>query len=393
MRRVKKGFMACCCISLLFIAGCWDLADIEDTGLVVGVGIDNQEDSMQNHLTPKFTLQFVVPKVLAGEQGGGGTQEEPFRSLTIDEASLFEGAREASTASSRIPNYSHLKVLVISKEIAKAINLSQLMNFFFRDHEMRRTVHVLISEKKASEILSIKGVKDPIPALKLFYITENMKIKTAKMAPKISLGDFSANMSANSSFMVQKVQVLKSGVQIIGAAVIGGKTKKMIGELNEDETFGINCITGEATEGAITSVNEEKDQIISYEIQSLKSSIKPKVKGEDILYTVSINADGRLAEDWIPNSNAFDEEFIQNAEKQIEKELTRLIEVGLTKTQKELKVDVAGFGESLRIHEPKVWKKVKKDWEPRFSEATIDINVKVNIREFQIQGRKNNKSE
>lgn len=70
----------------------------------------------------------------------------------------------------------------------------------------------------------------------------------------------------------------------------------------------------------------------------------------------------------------------------------RLMEAGLTKTQKELKVDVAGFGESLRINQPKAWKKVKGNWEERFPEASININVKVNIKQFQTQGRKMNKS-
>ncbi|URT70330.1 Ger(x)C family spore germination protein [Cytobacillus firmus] len=391
MRRIKKSILICCCISILFMGGCWDRVDIEDIGLACGVGVDYQESSAK-HITPEFTIQTVVPKVLAGENGGGGSQAEPFQNLTIDESSLFEAGREASTATSRSPNYSHLKVLVISKEAAQSINLLQLLNFFFRDHEIRRTVHVLISEERASEILSIKGTKDPVPALKLLSITENMKTKTAKMPPKLSLGDFSEKMSASSSFLVQKVQKFKGGVQIIGAAVIKGNTQKMIGELNEDETFGINCITGEAKAGAVTGVDKETDKIITYEIDQLKSSIRPKVNGEDISYTVNINTEGRLSEDWIPNSDAFNEKFIRDAEKTIEKEFMRLMEAGLTKTQKELKVDVAGFGESLRINQPKVWKKVKGNWEERFPEASININVKVNIKQFQTQGRKMNKS-
>lgn len=385
--------MICSCIPILFTAGCWDRIDIEDMGLAVGVGVDYQENSTKDRVTPEFTIQFVVPKAVAGEDGGGGTQEQPFHNLTIDETSLFEGGRKAATVTSRSPNYAHLKVLVVGKEAAQSINLLQLLNFFFRDHEIRRTVHILISEEKASEILSVKAIKDPIPALKLVYISENMKTKTAKMTPKLSLGDFSEKLSANSSFMVQKVQKSKEGVQIIGAAVIKGKTHKMIGELNEDETIGINCMTGKARAGAVTAVDKKTDEILAYEIDDLKSTITPKVKGEDISYTVNVNTEGRLSEDWIPNSDAFNEKFIQNAEKQIEREFKRLMKAGLTKTQKDLKVDVAGFGESLRIHQPKVWKKVKKDWEERFVNATVDINVKVNIRQFQTQGRKINQSE
>ncbi|WP_243292298.1 Ger(x)C family spore germination protein [Bacillus sp. FJAT-47783] len=390
MRKGKKGFMLGCCLSLLFTAGCWDRVEIEETGLVVGFGVDVEETSNNDDVQPILTIQYVVPKVFAG-QNGGGIEGEPFTNETIGKSSVFEAGREHSTITSRSPNYSHLKVLVMSKEAAESINLLQLMNFFFRDHEIRRTVHVLISEEKASDILSIKGKKDPIPSLKLFYLTENMKTKTAKMAPKLSLGDFSENMSAEKSFIVQKVQPFNEGIQLIGAAVINGKTQKMVGELDEDETFAINCITGEAEAGVVTAVDQKSDEIITYELDHLKSSIKPKGTENNLSFTVNVSTEGRISEDWIQDSDAFDETFIKRAEKQIEKEMKELIDKGLEKTQKELKVDVAGFGESLRIHKPKLWKKIKKDWEEYFSNATINVKVKVNIRQFQTQGRKMNK--
>jgi spore germination protein len=389
MIRVKKGLLvSCCCLSLLFTTGCWDRVEIEDTGLVIGVALDYMDD--ERH-TPQFTLQYVVPSVLAGEKGGG--QELPFHNVSVQESSLFEGGRTHSTLTSRSPNYAHLKVLVISKKSAQSINLLQLLNFFFRDHEIRRTVHVLISEEDASEILDIKGGIEPISALTLYSISEHMETKTGKMPPVSTLGDLSEKMSSNSSVMIQKVKAIKGGVQVIGSAIIKGHTHKMIGELNDEETFGINLVTGEAKAGAITGNDDRTDQIITYEIDNLRSRIVPKVKGEDISFNVNIDTEGRLSEDWIESSDAFDEKFIQKAEEQIKKEIKRMIKSGLMKTQQDLRVDVAGFGDSLRIHHPKMWKKLKEDWEERFVDTAIDTKVNVHIRQFQTQGRKINKQE
>ncbi|MCZ4150746.1 spore gernimation protein GerC, partial [Escherichia coli] len=67
----------------------------------------------------------------------------------------------------------------------------------------------------------------------------------------------------------------------------------------------------------------------------------------------------------------------------LEKDFTELAEQQikqvLYKMQHTSKVDVGDFGESLRIHYPKVWKKVKKDWDETFSTVPITSDVKVNI--------------
>ncbi|WP_144029086.1 Ger(x)C family spore germination C-terminal domain-containing protein [Paenibacillus rigui] len=40
------------------------------------------------------------------------------------------------------------------------------------------------------------------------------------------------------------------------------------------------------------------------------------------------------------------------------------------------------------ITHPEVWKRVKDDWEDRFSRLPIDIQVKVRIQEFGAKGTK-----
>ncbi|MEI4624149.1 Ger(x)C family spore germination C-terminal domain-containing protein, partial [Bacillus cereus] len=44
--------------------------------------------------------------------------------------------------------------------------------------------------------------------------------------------------------------------------------------------------------------------------------------------------------------------------------------------------DVAGFGNRLRIEEPKVWEKVKKDWDQTFSRVPIKYHVNVTIQDY-----------
>ncbi|MDP9743341.1 UNVERIFIED_ORG: hypothetical protein QFZ59_005171 [Bacillus sp. B2I3] len=56
------------------------------------------------------------------------------------------------------------------------------------------------------------------------------------------------------------------------------------------------------------------------------------------------------------------------------------------KMQKEYQVDGAGFGNRLRIEHPRVWKKVKKDWDQTFSEIPINYHVKLTIKDYGTTG-------
>lgn len=52
------------------------------------------------------------------------------------------------------------------------------------------------------------------------------------------------------------------------------------------------------------------------------------------------------------------------------------------KMQEEYHVDVAGFRDRLRIQHPRVWKKVKEDWDDTFSKSEITYDVDLNITDY-----------
>ncbi|MFP3442591.1 hypothetical protein R0K18_33145, partial [Pantoea sp. SIMBA_133] len=73
----------------------------------------------------------------------------------------------------RPPNYTHLKSMVLTERLLKEEPLKQLISFFLRDHEFRRTVAVFITKESASEILSIEPTKEMFPAVQLKELTQN----------------------------------------------------------------------------------------------------------------------------------------------------------------------------------------------------------------------------
>ena len=50
--------------------------------------------------------------------------------------------------------------------------------------------------------------------------------------------------------------------------------------------------------------------------------------------------------------------------------------------QGKYKVDIAGFGEQLRIHYPKTWDKVKDNWDEIFSGSSVRYKVDVEVEGY-----------
>ncbi|MNJ58221.1 Spore germination protein B3 precursor [compost metagenome] len=73
---------------------------------------------------------------------------------------------------------------------------------------------------------------------------------------------------------------------------------------------------------------------------------------------------------------------MKKVEKLFEKEVLRMINEAMRKTQKVYKADVVGFYECLSIQNPKVWKKVKDRWDDLYENIPVNVKVKLTISDF-----------
>ncbi|WP_325175850.1 Ger(x)C family spore germination C-terminal domain-containing protein [Paenibacillus profundus] len=98
-------------------------------------------------------------------------------------------------------------------------------------------------------------------------------------------------------------------------------------------------------------------------------------------FDVQIESDGRIGEQWT-SGNDFDNRFIRQVEADTVKRVKQRIGKMLHKVQKEYRADVIGLGEQVRIHYPRVWEKIKGDWDDIFADASIRYSVKAKVKEF-----------
>ncbi len=394
---IRPLFVSLSVLLFLSLTGCWSTREIEEQSLGIGLAFDKGKESIiekkfngqkEGYYSKKdlitSTYQFITPEVASSTTIQAGPQQKSYINFSETGDSVHQMVRELSLKIENPITSTHMKVIVISEDLAKSFKLGNLLDQVLRDNEIRPSCLVLISKGKASETLETKTAGE-IPSFRLVGIVENA-YRTTRILPPMPQIKVQSMLHSGSSFLLQKVLSVNGQVKFAGAAVINGKTHKMTGILNEEELEGITWIKGKGKGGVVKSYDKETGQQIVYEIESMKSRIKPRVNGNNISFDVNIESEGRLSETWVVPGNAFNNEFQKKAEKSSEKEVKRLVRNVVEKMQKEYQVDVAGFGNRLRIENPKVWKKVKKDWDQTFSETPVNYNVKLTINNYGTSG-------
>ena len=377
---------------LVPLTGCWSSHEIEERSLGVGVALDKGKESMiekefdeqgggyarKNLITS--TYQLITPQVASSTTKQGGPQQKSYVNVSETGDSAFQMLRELSLRSDTPLTSPHMKVMVIGEALARSYSLEQLVDQSLRDNDFRPSCLMFISKGRASDTLESKTA-GMIPAFRLSAMVENA-YRTTRILPPMSLIKLESKIQSGSSFLLQNVLSANGEIKFAGAAIIKGKTQKMIGFLNEEDIDGLTWITGKGKGGLVKTFDKKTGQLIVYEIESMKSRIEPHVKGNNISFDVHIESEGRLSENWVSSGNPSKNQFLQKVEKTSEKKVKHLAKNAVEKMQKNYKVDVAGFGNRLRIKKPRVWMRVKDNWDQTFSEVPINYHVKLTIKDY-----------
>ena len=339
-------------VFLLFpLAGCWSSHEIEERSLGVGMALDKANKSMtekefdEQEEYPKrnlitSTYQLITPQVASSTTVQGGSQQKAYVNMAETGDSIHQMTRELSLRRETSIASQHLKVIIIGEALARTYSLGKLVNEFLRDNEIRPSCLVLISKGRASDGLESKTAGE-IPAFRLAGMVENA-YRTTRILPPTSLIKLESNIESGTSFLLQNVLSANGEIKFAGAAIIKGKTNKMIGFLNEEELDGLTWITGKGKGGLVKSFDKKTGQLIVYEIESMKSHIEPHVKGNSISFNVHIESEGRLSENWVVSGNPLENQFLHKVQKNSEKKVKHLVRNTVEKMQKEYKVDVPG---------------------------------------------------
>lgn len=367
------------------LTGCWDRRELNDLAIAVGIGMDREGSQVQ------VTAQIVNPGEVASKKGGGG-YSTPVTILSATEKTFFEALRKLTTIAPRRVFPSHLRVLIIGEDLARA-GVEKVMDGISRNHEFRSDFFLIVAKgARADEVLEILTPIEKIPANKMFNTLE-MSERVWAPTVKMPLDRFISDLSDPSKDAVltgiriegdqesgrTKGNVSKTGdytkLQYSGLALFKGD--KLVDWLNDEESKGYNYIM-DNVKNTVGHLTCPKGEELTVEVVRADSKVTGKVVDGKPTVEVYIFAEENVGEVQC-EVDLTKSETIAQLEALAEKKLKKIITASIRKAQKR-EADIFGFGEAIEDADPKAWLDMKQEWGSRFAEMDVSVRTKVEIR-------------
>lgn len=359
-------------INTLNLTSCWNYREINEVAIVGGMALDKNKENGRYIMT----VEIMLP------EASDGLNMKP-EVYTMEGDTLFDAVRNFIAETGVKLYWSHLRVVILSQDVAKE-GIVPVLDLFIRDAELRTDVWLLVSKDKTAKVILEEGtakIHDTVS----FHLHDMLKTEASISKYKgVQFWDFVKTLSeeGSSPFLptTELVNKKKEKIpKIYGTAVF--KKEKMVGWLDGIETRSLLFIRNQIKGGVISIKNvTDFNTDVTLEIFKSKTKLKPELRDGKLVMNIDVVTDVGIAEidstqDLISDKGR--EKVKKDAEMLIRKQIEKVIK----KVQKEYKSDIFGFSNAICRTMPKVWKKIKKDWEEVFIELDIKVNTKINIKE------------
>ncbi|MFD2925641.1 Ger(x)C family spore germination protein [Halobacillus naozhouensis] len=373
---------------LILLAGCWDQQETGEIALVMGMGIDKTEENLY-----RVSYQIVNPGQVAGGKTGQG-QGTAVTTYSETGGTIFETVRKISKKVPRMLSFSHTVVLIVGEDLAKEEGLARILDFSERYYDFRSTALVLVARAgQARPILSILSPLERIPAMKIQETVQKTEQVWGE-TPQRNINDVVQTLSSKSKGLalagISLVGNMKEGqtsannqqaipntlVKINGLALF--KDGKLNSWLDEEEARGVAWVQNKIKKTVLTSKCKENKGDMAVEVMRTSTHVKPKVEQGKPEITITIRGEGHLEEITCP-ADLTNPKVIFKLNNTFESNIKQEVIAAVEVAQKH-KNDVFGFGEAINRANPKEWKQMKKQWEDKFANMDVQVNVDFFIR-------------
>jgi spore germination protein KC len=365
----------------VFLSGCWDSHELNKLSIVAGLGWDIDPDTGEVTLT----YQSIVPSEIksSSSSSGGGEQKggSPLHTIQLEQdtgSSPYDVLSRYTQHGSRIPFYQHTQVYVFGKEGAKK-GIYGFLDTIARNPVARPNVLMVVSEKKASDIL---GIQDGMENIQAFGMAAEIKLSAAfSKYPAITVLEFQNRLlSKTTAPIAPMVGIIEETapqgekipkIRITGTAVF--KEDRMIGELNERESSGLLWAINKIKIGFVTIPEA------SLEIVKAKSKIVPELQGDQIRITIEIDEESNLLE--YKGHQDITDDILQELEKGQAKDIESQVRAAVEKSFA-LDADVFGFGDAVHRKYKKEWQDLQPRWDDIYPNIQVMVKVKTHLNEI-----------
>lgn len=359
--------------ALLALTGCWDRAELPEKGFVMGIAIDKTDNG-------KIALYTQVYRPSQGVTTGAKEAETAYMNITTENRTVSRAIRDIPINLGRKAQWSHIRLIVVGEQLARESTMLDTLEFFYRDHEPRLTIAVVIGKGKADQYLKIKPLIENTTSQQLLQSAREGAADNAKtrFADLLSMGLQLKSELGNAVIpYIYFTDDPPTVVNVAGLALL--KKGKLVGRMAPRLVEGLQMLTDDYESGMLdipcpgTSDGALKTEAV--EVLSLQSKMKPVVIAEDALKIhFKVKMDVSLIELTCTEIKTIQDE--QKFTKLIGDTVKERLEETLDWLKRQ-KFDALGLGNRVYKSNPALWKKWKTDWDDRFARAQFDIDVQV----------------
>ncbi|WP_413375977.1 Ger(x)C family spore germination protein [Alkalihalobacillus sp. 1P02AB] len=373
MRAIVKKILFLSCTLLL--VSCWDSSNIEDVSLVMGVGIGIDSDNEENI---ELLTQLYLP--IGNEQ----SSELTYRNLRTTGRTSLEAIRRLELIDQGIIS-DHQLVLVIHSEALKKWTAEQLINQKIRDERTRRGIRVFVTDEPLNKIFTYPNESGAAPTSQILdALSQNYERSSEIMRP-VTLGKLSDYIQRGFSIVMPKVSIVNEELKLNGGEILKNGVH-IEGEFTPEQISSLNWLSGDIEGGMVDG--EIDGYRVVYEILDAKlKSVETRLENEQVFFNIDMESRGRLAENWDPNEDAFNPDYLKKLEVIFEKQLEEQVKKMIQQLQTEYQTDPINLVKYVRVQHYPFWKEYKDNWDEIFVEADIQYSIDLTIIDFGTKGK------
>lgn len=346
---------------LLLLTGCYNYKDLNNLAIVSGISI------VYNNNKFEVSVEIVNPSL--------NDNNSRFVIYKSSDSSIQEAIRKISYECPKQLYLSHMNVLIIGEDVSKDY-LSDILDFFARNTEIRSEFYVLIGKDK--DILTITT---PLEKLSSESIMNSLKVSHNYLGYTnlVTFQDLlDVYLNPHQELAISSIDVLgdidngdnidniKNTIQktnsiISGIAVF--KNNHLIGYLNEEDSLVYNIVTGKVNNYLIKVENDHNKYFVC-EVIDEDTDVLVKFHKRKII--IKIQGNVMLSE---TNGN-----FNNNLESIMNLYLENMIYNSLKRVISKYHSDIYGFQNILYLKNQDVVRNLNRSWNDYYLE-TFDFRV------------------
>lgn len=334
--------------------------------LIHSIGIDKSEKGY------RLTMQTYDTTNAEGKAVASSIGEN-IKILTCQGDTIYTALRQSENTEGKKFFTGHNMLIVLGYSVVNE-DIHKALNYFVNDDLTFNGIIVATTKGKASDIIDIDSGDDTLSASSMSDIINKSVHDSRAVNPQI-VGIVNGLASERSTTVLPVIigedESGEKNFKVVSTAII--KDSVYIGTLNEDETIGLNLLTGKAKTLSLSiRVNDEEASVF---LDNISTKLRPQIENGKVVMETVISYDIAKREMLTDFNDSFyipESEIKKAVEEKIRNECRSCIYKVITKYN----CDVLDIEKYLKFYQKDYFNDAKNYFDGVISDITYDITIK-----------------